>query len=111
MSPDNFKAQLDLLKQEGRLRVLRLVEGPQQAEIILDGRKVLNFCSNDYLGLADDRRVKSAAIQAIKKYGVGSGASRLVCGNTLLHKKLEEKLARFKKTEQCLVYSSGYIKI
>jgi glycine C-acetyltransferase len=109
MPVDIFQEQLDLLEQEGRLRNLRLVEGPQQAEIIMDGRKVLNFCSNNYLGLANDRRIKSAAIQAIKRYGVGSGASRLVCGNMSLHEKLEERLAEFKQAERCLVYSSGYM--
>jgi len=69
----------------------------------------LNFCSNDYLGLANDARVKRAAIEAIAEYGWGSGASRLVCGNMAPHEKLESELALFKDTESALVYSSGYM--
>jgi glycine C-acetyltransferase len=69
----------------------------------------LNFCSNDYLGLANDARIKKAAIEAIEEYGFGSGASRLVCGNMGPHEKLESELALFKNTQCALVYSSGYM--
>lgn len=74
----------------------------------MDGKRLLNLCSNNYLGLANDKRLKAAAISAINKFGVGTGASRLVSGSNILHKRLEEKLADFKRQEACLVYSSGY---
>ncbi|MEK6563509.1 MAG: 8-amino-7-oxononanoate synthase [Candidatus Omnitrophota bacterium] len=77
-------------------------------QIIIDGKKLLNFCSNNYLGLANDSRLKKAAIAAINRFGTGSGASRLVSGSNISHKRLEEKLADFKKQEACLVYPSGY---
>lgn len=87
---------------------MRLLEGEQEVHIVIDGKRVINFCSNNYLGLANDPRLKEAAMEAIKKYGVGSGASRLVCGNMVLHQKLEEKICEFKKTEAALVFNSGY---
>ncbi len=87
---------------------MRLLEGEQRVRTVVDGKNVINFCSNNYLGLANDPRLKEAAMKAIEKYGVGSGASRLVCGNMVLHKKLEEKIAEFKKQEVALVFNSGY---
>ncbi len=85
------------------------MQSPQAKEIILDGKHVLNFCSNNYLGLADDERIKKAALEAVTQDGFGSGASRLVCGTMSAHVKLEEKLARLKNTESTLVFSSGYM--
>lgn len=104
----DFAQELIDLEEKGLRRTLRIVDSESDAWIIIDGKKVLNLCSNNYLGLANDQRIKQAAIEAIKKYGCGSGASRLVCGNMTLHKELEEKLADFKKTEACLVFNSGY---
>lgn len=106
---NEFQEQLSQLEQDGLLRELHLVEGPQEKGIVIDGKKVLNFCSNNYLGLANDRRLKTAAIKAIKKYGVGTGASRLVCGNMRLHQELERKIAEFKGAPGCLVFTSGYM--
>lgn len=97
------------LESKGLIRNLRQVEGAQGREISLDGRKLLNFCSNNYLGLADDPRLRQAAIDSITKEGLGSGASRLVCGNMASHTALEEKIARFKGAEGCLLFSSGYM--
>lgn len=87
---------------------MRVVENAQGPRITIDGRAVLNLCSNNYLGLANDQRLKDAAIGAIWKYGVGAGASRLISGTMTLHHELEEKLAAFKNAESCLVYNSGY---
>lgn len=87
----------------------RVVESPQGAWIIVNGKKVLNFCSNNYLGLAGETQIGAAAIAAIKKYGVGPGAVRALSGNTKLHEELESKLARFKHTEAALVVQGGYI--
>ncbi len=102
------KSLLDL-EQNGHRRRMRLVEGPQGREIVLEGRKVLNFCSNDYLGLAADVRLRQAAVAGMKTQGFGAGASRLVCGNMAAHHQLEEKLARFKGTESAISFSSGYM--
>src|SRR3989338_9007513 len=104
----SFQEELIALEKKDLRRWLRLVESESSSWIVIDGKKVLNLCSNNYLGLANDQRVKEAAIEAIKKYGCGSGASRLVCGNSKLYKELEEKLAEFKKTEACLVFNYGY---
>jgi len=93
----------------GIYRTLKTLDSPQGREIIIDGRRVLNFCSNDYLGLANDERIKRAALEAITEYGLGSGASRLVCGNMGPHEKLEADLAHFKNTQSALVFSSGYM--
>jgi len=87
----------------------RVVESPQGAWIVVNGKKVLNLCSNNYLGLAGDPRVRKASIAAIEKYGVGPGAVRALSGNTKLHEELESKLAKFKHTEAALVVQGGYI--
>jgi 8-amino-7-oxononanoate synthase len=88
---------------------MRLVAGPQGPRVLLDGRRVLLLCSNNYLGLADHRSVREAAALAAMRYGVGAGASRLVSGNMTLHRRLEERLADFKGTESCLLFGSGYL--
>jgi len=90
-------------------RSLKRVDSPQGREIVLNGQRVLNFSSNDYLGLANDARIKHAALEAIQRYGLGAGASRLICGNMTPHEKLEAELAIFKNTESALVFSSGYM--
>lgn len=97
------------LEKKGLRRSLRRVESPQGREIIIDGKRVLNFCSNNYLGLADDPRLAQAAVDSLNKEGFGSGASRLICGNMSSHQALERKLAQFKETEAALVFSSGYM--
>lgn len=77
-------------------------------EMIVNGKKVLNFCSNNYLGLANNPKMKLAAISAIKKYGIGPAAVRTIAGTTVLHNKLEEKLAAFKKAEAVITFQSGF---
>jgi len=109
MKMDLLQNELKELDGLGMFRSLKRVASPQGREIILDGKRVLNFCSNDYLGLANDQRIKEAAIKAIDDFGLGSGASRLVCGNMGPHEDLEAELAALKKTESALVYSSGYM--
>ena len=104
-----LEKSLQDLKTKGLRRHLRSVDGSQGREIIVDGRKVLNFCSNNYLGLADDPRLKQAAMECLQKEGIGSGASRLVCGNMQAHRALEEKIAQFKGAQSCLVFSCGYM--
>jgi 8-amino-7-oxononanoate synthase len=96
------------LENKGLRRSLRTLSSPQAKECVLNGQKVLNFCSNNYLGLADDARLIKSAAEAMTKYGFGSGASRLVCGNTSLVEELEQAIASFKNTESSLVFNSGY---
>lgn len=101
--------ELAALERQGLKRRLRDVTGAQGREIILEGKEVLNFCSNNYLGLADDPRLREAAVECIQKEGIGSGASRLICGNMAAHRDLETMIARFKGAESCLVFSTGYM--
>ena len=77
-------------------------------EILVNGKKLILMCSNDYLGLASHPALFEAAIAAMSRYGFGSGASRLVSGTSPLHRELEQRIARFKKTEAALVFNSGY---
>lgn len=106
---DVLRAELDRIREKGLYRSLRSVSSAQGREIILDGERVLNFCSNDYLGLAADPRLSKAAEKALGVFGLGSGASRLVTGNQTEHELLEEELAAFKKTRQALLFSCGYM--
>ena len=107
---DQFlKEVLAQLDEKGLRRSLRAIDGPQESEIVIDGQKVINFCSNNYLGLANDARLSDAAIVAMREEGFGAGASRLICGNMTSHRRLEEKLARFKGSEAALVFSTGYM--
>lgn len=96
------------LTEAGLERTFRLVDGAQGPRVSMGGREVLLFCSNDYLGLADDPEVKAAAVEATQRYGTGAGASRLVSGNMPLHRELEERVREFKKSESALLFNSGY---
>jgi 8-amino-7-oxononanoate synthase len=97
------------LEQLGLSRRLRMVSGPQGPTVLLDGRPVLLLCSNNYLGLADHPRVRQAAADAAMRWGVGAGASRLVSGTMTIHRRLEERLAAFERSEACLLFGSGYL--
>ena len=106
--PQTIASELAELRARSLLRSLREMDSPQQPAVELAGKKLINFSSNDYLGLATEPALKEAAKAAIDQYGVGAGASRLVCGTLSPHVRLEEKLAEFKRTEAALVFSSGY---
>ncbi len=101
--------RLDELKESGLYQRMRMVSGPQGPRVVLDGRPVLLLCSHGYLGLADHPKVREAAADAAMRWGVGSGASRLVSGNMTLHRRLEERLAAFKGAERALLFGSGYL--
>ncbi|HWL52058.1 MAG TPA: 8-amino-7-oxononanoate synthase [Chthoniobacteraceae bacterium] len=101
-------AELQELEEQSLLRRLREIEGSDGAVVRYDDRDFVNFSSNDYLGLADAPFMREAAQAAIAEYGVGAGASRLVCGTLSPHLKLEETLAAFKGTQAALTFSSGY---
>jgi len=86
----------------------RVVESPQSREVVVDGRPLLNFCSNDYLGLAGDPRLARALADGAARWGMGSGASHLICGHTAAHHELEEALADFTGRPRALLFSTGY---
>lgn len=100
--------ELNTLEESGLSVRVRTVEGPQDAWIIVEGRKVFNLCSNNYLGLANNSQLKLASCKAIEAFGVGPAAVRTIAGTTSLHKKLEQKLARFKEVESALSFQSGF---
>jgi len=94
---------------QGLYRQRRIVAGPQSVVQQMDGRTVLSFCSNDYLGLAVDPRLAEAVQRGVQQYGVGSGAAHLVTGHTAAHHALEEELAEFVGAERALLFSTGYM--
>ena len=105
---DLFQEQLQVLRARSLERKLREIGSAQGSEIEIAGRRLINFASNDYLGLANDYRLREAAIAAIGEFGVGAGASRLVSGTQSPHLRLESALANWKGTEAALCFSSGY---
>ncbi|HKL13441.1 MAG TPA: glycine C-acetyltransferase [Halanaerobiales bacterium] len=105
---DFMDKELEELKDEGLYNTIRTLEGPQGAWVEMEGKEVLNFSSNNYLGLANHPDTVQAAKKALMNYGVGPGAVRTIAGTMELHNKLEEKLADFKKVEAALTFQSGY---
>ncbi len=103
-----LKENIQELKDDGVYRELPVLGGPNDAEINLNGKSVINLSSNNYLGFANHPRLKKASIEAIEKYGVGSGAVRTIVGNMQIHEELEELLAEFKKEEAVFLYQSGF---
>ena len=100
--------ELETLKQEGLYRKLRVLGGEQAAEAIVDGREVVNLSSNNYLGLTTHPTLRARALEAISRYGVGSGSVRTIAGTMALHMELERRLAQFKQTEAVVVFQSGF---
>lgn len=105
---DVIADDLSELEQAGLLRSLYTIDSPQGTSINVDGAPLLNFSSNDYLGLANHPGMIEAGQKALADFGVGAGASRLICGNLSPHAELEEALADFKQTEAALTFSTGY---
>lgn len=105
----SFYDTVDELKSKGLYTPVRTVESAQGPWLVVDGKKLLNFCSNNYLGFASDKRLAMAAIKAIKKYGVGPGAVRPISGNLKLHMIAEKVLAKFKHAEAALLLPGGFI--
>jgi glycine C-acetyltransferase len=100
--------QIADLKQKGTFFKLRVLEDEQAPVCTYDGKKVINIASNNYLGLTTHPKLREAALAATKEYGVGSGAVRTVAGTMRIHMELEEKIARFKNVEACVVFQSGF---
>lgn len=105
----NFlKEKIQELKDDGVYRELPVLETANEAEVVLNGKKVINLSSNNYLGFANNPRIKKAAIEAVEKYGVGSGAVRTIIGNMDIHEELEKTLAEFKREEAAFLFQSGF---
>jgi glycine C-acetyltransferase len=100
--------QLNELKQKGTYFRLRVLEDEQAPECTFDGKRVINLASNNYLGLTTHPKLREAALAATREYGVGSGAVRTIAGTMKIHMELEEKIARFKNVEACVVFQSGF---
>ena len=103
-----IQEELNKLQDSGAYNRIRTIGSPQGAWLVVDGKKVLNFCSNNYLGLANHPKVTAAAQQAIQKFGVGPGAVRTIAGTMDLHLELEKKLAAFKGVESAIIFQSGF---
>jgi glycine C-acetyltransferase len=100
--------ELDQLRRQGLFRPLRVLDSAQDTEVIVDGNRVLNLSSNNYLGLTTHPRLKTAMIEATEQWGAGSGAVRTIAGTMTVHEDLERRLAEFKHTEASLVFQSGF---
>jgi 8-amino-7-oxononanoate synthase len=105
---DGVVADLAQLAEAGLTRTMRAIDGAQAAELLVDGRRVANFSSNNYLGLADSPVLQEAAERAMREHGFGAGASRLIVGNLSPHRALEARIARWKRTDAALLFNSGY---
>jgi 8-amino-7-oxononanoate synthase len=105
---EELASRLQGVREQGLYRQLRRIDSPQGPRVEIDGDSLLNFSSNDYLGLANHPALKDAALTAVQNFGAGSGASRLLCGSLAPHHELEEELATFKGAEAALAFSSGY---
>ncbi len=103
-----IEQELESLRQSGLYTHIRTLSSPQGAWLVVDGREVLNFCSNNYLGLANHPRLRQAAVEAIERYGVGPGAVRTIAGTMDLHVTLERRLAEFKGVEAAITFQSGF---
>ena len=104
-----FLDELKRIKESGLYRQMKYLQSPQQPYVKIAGKSYLMLSSNNYLGLCNDQRLKQAAMDAMEKYGVGSGGSRLTTGSYEVHKKLEDEIAAFKGAEAALLFNTGYM--
>lgn len=109
MSAFDFDRDLELLDRQGLLRRRKIADSACGPELTVDGKDVVAFCSNDYLGLAAHPEIAEALAAAARQHGVGSGASHLISGHHRLHQKLETRLAEFTGAQRCLSFSTGYM--
>src|SRR3989344_1745252 len=106
---ESIEKELEALKTAGKFKVERELEGAQGPEVEINGRKVLMFASNNYLGLANHPEIVKAAEEALKEYGFGLSSVRFISGTETIHKKLEKKLSEFLGTEDAILYSTNYM--
>jgi 8-amino-7-oxononanoate synthase len=104
-----FEEKLDQIKKAGLYRVMKDLQTPQGPWVRIAGRDLLMLSSNSYLGLCSDDRLKKAAAEAARRYGVGAGGSRLISGNYVIHRQLEEDIAAFKNAQAALIFNTGYM--
>ena len=112
MSPDPYnwiESSLATIHKANWYRSVQTIQGRPSATVLLAGEEVINFASNDYLGLAGDERLSQAAITAVQQWGTGSTGSRLLSGHREIHRELETAIASWKQTEDALLFSSGYL--
>jgi glycine C-acetyltransferase len=103
-----IEEELASLKEQGLFTTVRTIESPMDGWVTIDGRRVLNFCANNYLGLANHPKLREAAQKAVDAYGVGPGAVRTIAGTMALHVQLEQRLAEFKGVEAAITFQSGF---
>jgi glycine C-acetyltransferase len=103
-----IEEEIAALQEAGLFNTIRTIESPMDAWVTIDGRRLLNFCANNYLGLANHPQLRQAAQKAIDAYGIGPGAVRTIAGTMSLHVALEERLAAFKHAEACITFQSGF---
>jgi 8-amino-7-oxononanoate synthase len=106
---DYLKEELSELSRIGRRRFLRWIEDLKGVEAIIEGREVVLFCSNDYLGISRSERFKQVVLELLERWGAGAPSSRSIAGSFFIHKELEEELSEFKGTERALLFSTGYM--
>jgi 8-amino-7-oxononanoate synthase len=106
---DDLRERLADIERQGLYRRRKIMDTPQGVEVVIDGRRLVNFCSNDYLGLANHPDIVAALRYGAGLYGAGSGAAHLVCGHSRTHHALEEELAEFTGRERALLFSNGYM--
>src|SRR5215203_1732595 len=99
-----IEEELGQLREAGLSLNIRTIESPMDAWVTIEGRRLLNLCANNYLGLANHPRMRRAAQEAIDQFGVGPGAVRVIAGTTALHIELEKRLANFKHAEACITF-------
>lgn len=104
-----LKRELESLREQSLYNEIRTIEGPQGAWIVVNGKRVLNLCSNNYLGFANNAELREASKKAVDEYGVGPGAVRTIAGTQAVHLELERKLASFKHAEACIVLQGGFV--
>ena len=103
-----LKSQLNDIKEQGTYKNERIIDTAQESEIGVNGKKVLNFCANNYLGLANNNEIRKAAMQAIEEWGFGLGSVRFICGTQTIHKELEHSVSTFLDKEDTILYSSCF---
>ena len=103
-----LQGEIDEIRRAGLWKDERVIESPQAARIVVGGREVLNFCANNYLGLASDPRLVRAAQEGLARWGLGMASVRFICGTQEIHKELEAAIARFLGTEDAILYTSCF---
>ena len=105
---EQLRGELDAIRQAGTYKVERVISSPQSAAIRVPQGEVINFCANNYLGLADNPEIIAAATRALEERGFGMASVRFICGTQDLHKELERTISRFNGTDDTILYSSCF---